>query len=146
MYILKWMFLLVIFWSSILGFPIDKLSIICIIITLYESKKLGILIPDLRFNFKILHYFIWLIKEIIVSSLQVTKHIWSFNINLISKYKDIEFKNLSEEKLVILANSITITPGTLVISQKDNSLLVHALDYNNFPEDDFIMYKKVKNL
>ena len=34
----------------------------------------------------------------------------------------------SETARVILANSITLTPGTITVSMTDNDLLVHCLD------------------
>ena len=49
--------------------------------------------------------------------------------------------------MVIYANSITLTPGTVTLSTEDNKLLVHALDIR-FMKDlqDGIMDKTIEGI
>lgn len=78
---------------------------------------------------KILHYIIWLVKEILISALTVTKIIWSKKIDQISPTMDfIPAKLKSNIAKVIYANSITLTPGTISIFLDKNKILVHSLN------------------
>ncbi len=73
-------------------------------------------------------YFFWLLKEIIKSSISIIRIIWSTELKVNPSFSWIETKQNSEVGITIYANSITITPGTLIAKIHDNMLLVHALE------------------
>ena len=75
-----------------------------------------------------LYYFLWLLKEIARSSINVTKIIWSRNLKLNPKADWIHTKLKADIKKVIYANSITLTPGTVTINLEDDKLFVHSLE------------------
>ena len=81
---------------------------------------------DLNF-FAFLKYFLWLLKEIILSSLEVCKAI----IFTESRVKPclITFKCnfINPMATVLLTNSIILTPGTVTVDVKDDVFTVHAL-------------------
>ncbi|UOD50444.1 Na+/H+ antiporter subunit E [Orrella daihaiensis] len=79
-------------------------------------------------GFKVITYWAWLLKEIVVSSLQVTKIVLSPSMPISPKVVQVQSKSKGEVRQVIFGNSITLTPGTLTTDLDDNGLVtVHAL-------------------
>ena len=53
----------------------------------------------------------------------------------------------SEAARVVLANSITLTPGTLTVSLEENDLLIHALDRNMAREvDESVFVRQLRRM
>lgn len=78
----------------------------------------------------------WLTKEIIKSNLEVTKIVLAPNLKLQRNLIDVVATPKTELGRVILANSITLTPGTVSVSMQENSrILVHALSFEGAEED-----------
>lgn len=74
-----------------------------------------------------LKYFLWLLKEIVLATMVVTKIIWSrrCNVDDVIEFIPIDLKqNISK---VFLANSITLTPGTITVFLDNDKILVHSL-------------------
>lgn len=80
-------------------------------------------------------FVIYLIKEIIVSNLAVTKIILSPKMELHRNMFEVEAHQKTEIGNVILANSITLTPGTVSVSMSEGKILVHALSFEGAQED-----------
>jgi multicomponent Na+:H+ antiporter subunit E len=72
-------------------------------------------------------YYVWLIKEIVLSNLQVVKHIWLGNKSISPTFVTITASQKSEIGRIIYANSITLTPGTVSVDLDGDQILVHAL-------------------
>lgn len=113
------------------------------------------LIPDkIYLNYHCLLYFVWLIKEIFASSLAVMKIIWSKNLNIKPVFEWISAEQQNEVGLVIYANSITLTPGTVTIDIANDMLLIHALEQqsidnlkqNNLKQNSLSMSKRVQKI
>jgi multicomponent Na+:H+ antiporter subunit E len=86
---------------------------------------------ELRFYRKLpqyIRYVAVLVKEIILANLTVCRMILTrkeiMEPVLVRVYTDLK----TETARVILANSITLTPGTITVSLTGNELLVHCLD------------------
>lgn len=77
----------------------------------------------------------WLAKEIVVSNIQVAKIILSPAMPLRRNLVRIPADQKSEIGRVILANSITLTPGTVSIHLQDKEVLVHGLSVHGTAED-----------
>lgn len=81
-----------------------------------------------RQSFRILQYIFVLIREIIKANVTTISMIIS------SKYEIepviVHFKTRLKTKTarVVLANSITLTPGTITVSLEEDELVVHCLD------------------
>jgi len=69
----------------------------------------------------------WLTKEIIFSNLMVAKIILSRKMPLKRKMVEITTNQKTALGRVILANSITLTPGTVSIDVHDGKIVIHAL-------------------
>lgn len=72
-------------------------------------------------------YFPWLFWEIAKANIDVAKVILSRRMPLGAAMITTKGSQRSELGLVIYANSITLTPGTVTIAVDDNILTVHAL-------------------
>ncbi|MBF0255491.1 MAG: Na+/H+ antiporter subunit E [Gammaproteobacteria bacterium] len=81
----------------------------------------------LHFGLAIIPYWAWLMKELLLSNLDVIKRIWLGNNHIHPVVKRLPVSQKSDMCQVIYANSITLTPGTVTIDLDDNSVLVHAL-------------------
>jgi multicomponent Na+:H+ antiporter subunit E len=81
----------------------------------------------LRFNFRMLGFWAWLLKEIVISSVQVSRVVLSRNLHLSTRVVTLDASRLSPVDQVVLGNAITLTPGTLTLDASNGRLLVHAL-------------------
>lgn len=82
----------------------------------------------IHLGFKVISYWAWLMKEIVVSSLQVTRIVLSPALRISPTVVQVQSKSRGEVRQVIFANSITLTPGTLTTDLDENGLITaHAL-------------------
>lgn len=73
-------------------------------------------------------YLYYLMKEIILANLTVTRLILTRKEEMEPVLVHVHADLKSETARVILANSITLTPGTITVSLTEDKLLVHCLD------------------
>lgn len=95
-------------------------------------------------TFRILRYLGYLIGEVVKSAFAVLKLIWSPR--LIPEPKLISFRTglRTDAGKVVLADSITLTPGTITVNVQGDRMLVHCLDASfAMEEGDFEMEKRV---
>lgn len=81
----------------------------------------------MNFSFRLVRYWLWLAWEILISSLKVTQIALSPRLPISPTVVDIEAKSTDAVDMVILGNSITLTPGTLALDVYEGRILVHAL-------------------
>lgn len=79
----------------------------------------------------LVNYWPWLIKEIFKSAWDVTKRILDPKLPISPTLKRFTPSQKSELGIVIHANSITLTPGTISIEVDRGEFLVHALTEEN---------------
>ena len=89
----------------------------------YFDKEIYALTISLR----LLTYWGWLIKEIVMSSLAVTKVVLNPRLPISARYIELRSSSPGLIGQVIFANSITLTPGTLTLDLHQGELKVHAL-------------------
>ena len=65
--------------------------------------------------------------EIIKSNIDVTKRVWCGKKSISPTLITIKADQKTEVGRVLYANSITMTPGTITLSVRDNKIEVHAL-------------------
>ena len=122
------------FWMINSGY-LEPFFIICgiisIIITLYfvyrmktqDKEQFPLIMPTLRLP----GYLIWMMGEIIKSNIDVTKRVWCGKKSISPTLITIKADQKTEVGRVLYANSITMTPGTITLSVRDNKIEVHAL-------------------
>ena len=88
--------------------------------------------------FRFLHifeYWGWLLWQIFLSNVDVTRRIWSRQLNIKPTLRRVTATPDTELGRVIYANSITLTPGTTTINFTPNDeILVHALHEDSLEE------------
>jgi multicomponent Na+:H+ antiporter subunit E len=72
-------------------------------------------------------YLPWLVKEIVLSNLHVARVILSPSMPIRPRVLRVHCTQASDMAKVVYANSITLTPGTITLDLRGDSLLVHAL-------------------
>ena len=80
-------------------------------------------------------YALWLGKEIIVANIEVTKTILDKNLPIQPKMVRVKASQRTELGRVILANSITLTPGTVSVDMQGDRIWVHALSHEGAEDD-----------
>jgi len=83
----------------------------------------------------ILSYWSWLLKQIFLSNVDVTRRVLSRNLNIKPTLRRVTATPNTEIGRVIYANSITLTPGTTAINfSVDGDIIVHALHEDSLRE------------
>ncbi len=77
----------------------------------------------------------WLFKEIVISNINVAKIILSPKMNLKRNVVTVPAGPQSELGKVMLANAITLTPGTISVKMEGDEIMVHALSFEGAAED-----------
>ncbi|OEU48467.1 MAG: cation transporter [Desulfobulbaceae bacterium S5133MH15] len=81
----------------------------------------------LELTFTIPMYWLWLIKEVTVANIAVARCVWKGADSISPSVIKVKANQKTDLGIVIYANSITLTPGTVSIDLEDNEITVHAL-------------------
>ena len=73
-------------------------------------------------------YLLVLLKNLVISNLSITKKILSKDMKLSPAIIAIKTDLKSDWKKLLLANSITLTPGTLTLDIKGDTLYIHTIE------------------
>ena len=101
----------------------------CLLIT-YLAQRMGFFDEDifaLRVGPRLLRYWIWLAKEIVRSSIEVARVVIDPRLPISPQVVEIEATARHPVYQAILANSITLTPGTLALDVHRGVIKVHTL-------------------
>ena len=82
---------------------------------------------DLGFWLRLLLYIPWLLKEIVVANLEVARVILSPRMPISPQMLRVPCGPKTPLGQALYANSITLTPGTITLDLRNDSVLVHAL-------------------
>ena len=98
----------------------------------YSPKKEWAIVRRLP---RIIGYFLYLVKEVFLSAWATIKLVWSPKLV-------VEPETLPGK--VVLANSITMTPGTITVDMHDDLFLIHCLDTSfDVGKEGFEMERRV---
>ncbi len=81
----------------------------------------------LNLTFSIPTYWIWLIKEVVISNFDVAGRVWRGNESISPRLITVTAHQKTDIAKVIYANSITLTPGTVSADLEGDQITVHAL-------------------
>ncbi len=81
----------------------------------------------LELTFTIPMYWVWLIKEVVMANIAVTRCVWAGEKSISPSLIKVQADQKTDLGIVIYANSITLTPGTISVDVNDNIITVHAL-------------------
>lgn len=103
----------------------------CAIAVKLFSRRLNAIAQEsdvLVLNWKrVVAYYPWLVKEITVAAWDVSKRILNPRLPISPALVEIVPSQKTDVGLVIHANSITLTPGTISVEVEHGRFLVHAL-------------------
>jgi len=81
----------------------------------------------LNLTFTIPIYCLWLLKEIFKSNIAVARCVWQGKDSITPRVLKVTADQKTDLGVVIYANSITMTPGTVSIDLEGSEITVHAL-------------------
>ncbi len=81
----------------------------------------------LNLTFTVPIYCLWLLKEIVQSNIAVARCVWKGVDSINPSVLKVTAGQKSDLGVVIYANSITMTPGTVSMDLEDREITVHAL-------------------
>ncbi|MCD4819814.1 MAG: Na+/H+ antiporter subunit E [Candidatus Cloacimonetes bacterium] len=126
--------ILCIFWILFAGKEFNELIlgfVASLIITILFYKK-AFIFGEFNLNPKAIAYFVFyifiLLIEIIKSNIAVAKLVIQPTLPINPGIVKVKTKLKSRLGRIILANSITLTPGTLTIETKDDEFYIHWID------------------
>lgn len=117
-------------WSGMYKPLLLGLGAFSCVLTVYLASRMGYFksgVYALQFSFGLLAYWLWLLREIVLSSIEVAQVVLARKLDLSTRVVAVDVKELQPVDQVILGNSITLTPGTLTLEIENDRLLVHAL-------------------
>ena len=104
------------------------LGLICSFAVAWVNSGHSPFVPKFRLWFRILLYLPWLFYKIVESSLHLSKLILHPALPIAPQLISVELKLRHRAAVVLLGNSITLTPGTITAEVDSNKLIVHAMD------------------
>jgi multicomponent Na+:H+ antiporter subunit E len=88
-------------------------------------------VPKFRLWLRVFLYLPWLFYKIVQSSLHLSKLILHPALPITPHMISVESKLRHHAAVVLLGNSITLTPGTITVEVDGSNLIVHAMDKND---------------
>lgn len=118
-------------WSGLFKPLLVGLGALSSVLTLWILHRMGAF-RDETFTFpvgpRMIGFWAWLAKEIVISSIQVMRITLSPTIRVSPRVVELDVGDLRPVDQVLLGNAITLTPGTLTLDVHNNRLLVHAVN------------------
>lgn len=106
------------------------LGVVSCLVIVYLALRMDVVDHEahpIHLTMRIVGYWIWLLKEIWHSGIDVTKCVLFPGSSVNPSLLQVKTTQTSELGQVVYANSITLTPGTFTIRVFDDQILAHAL-------------------
>ena len=117
-------------WSGMFKPLLLGLGVLSCGLTMYVLQRMGYFGNEtfaFRYSPRLLGFWAWLGKEVVVSSLEVARVVLAPRIDVQPQTVKLDVSDLDPVDQALLGNSITLTPGTLTLDVHDGGMLVHAL-------------------
>jgi len=116
-------------WSGIYKPLLLSLGAFSCVLSVYLAYRMGFFRHKaiLRVVPRLPAYWWWVLREIIKSSIDVAKIIVKPDLQISPVLVKLQAQTQSQESQVILANAITLSPGTVTLDLHEGKLLVHCL-------------------
>lgn len=115
-------------------FILGAISLVVVLAVASRMKVIDEESQPLHLTRSIPSYYMWLLKELVMSNVKVVSTIWQGNLQLRPALATVKMSHLSDMGKVIYANSISLTPGTVTTDVTENSITVHALDQSSIAD------------
>lgn len=117
-------------WSGIYKPLLLALGVVSCVLTVYLKHRMQYFETELfalRFSRRLLSYWLWLSKEVVKSSVDVARIVLTPSLPISPEVVTVKASSEQAVDQAILANSITLTPGTLALDVFEGEITVHAL-------------------
>ena len=117
-------------WSGIYKPLLLGLGLFSCVLTIYIKNRMDYFETEvfaLHFGRRLIGYWLWLAKEVVKSSFDVARIVLSPSLPISPQVVTIKASCEHPVDQAILANSITLTPGTLALDVHNGEITVHAL-------------------
>ena len=117
-------------WSGIYKPLLLGLGLFSCLLTIYIKHRMQYFETEvfaLSFGRRLIGYWLWLATEVVKSSLDVARIVLSPSLPISPQVVKIKASCEHPVDQAILANSITLTPGTLALDVHEGEITVHAL-------------------
>lgn len=117
-------------WSGIYKPLLLGLGLFSVVLTIYVKYRMEYFQTEvfaLQFGRRLIGYWLWLAKEVVKSSLDVARIIVTPSLPISPQVMTIKASCENPVDQATLANSITLTPGTLALDVYNGEITVHAL-------------------
>jgi len=139
---LRFIVTMTILWLLLSGFfktqmlILGALSVLIVVGFAFRMRVLEHRGQPLYFRFvHIIGYWFWLLWQIMLSNIDVTKRVWSRTLDIKPQLRRLSNTPATEMGRVVYANSITLTPGTTTLNFSSNDeIIVHALHEDSLEE------------
>ena len=120
-----WLLLSGYFDALLLGF-----GLLSCLLSVWTAAAMGIIDREghpIHLLPRTLTYWPWLLYQIVMANIDVTRRILDPKLPISPTMVRIDGRRFSDLGMVVYANSITLTPGTLATSLNDNEIEIHSL-------------------
>jgi multicomponent Na+:H+ antiporter subunit E len=116
-------------WSGIYKPLLLWLGAFSCLLSLYIAHRVGFFKQSTGLHLlpRLPRFSLWLLVEIVKSSLEVVRLVLDPKLPISPTVVEIDAEPQDDVGQVILANSVTLTPGTVALDVFDNRLLVHCI-------------------
>ena len=97
-------------------------------------------VPKFRLWFRFLLYLPWLFCKIVQSSLNLSKLIFHPALPISPQLIFVNSKLRHRAAIVLLGNSLTLTPGTITAEVNRNNLIIHSMG-----KDDDVIIRQIES-
>ena len=121
------------FWLLLSGYylplllSLGGLSVLIVVWLHRRMDKVDAEPITIRPGFRLVHYIVWLLGQVVVSNIDVARRIWDPKLPIQPRWEKLNTKVNSGLEKTVYANSITLTPGTLTTDVTDDHFMIHTL-------------------
>ncbi|MCF8462454.1 MAG: Na+/H+ antiporter subunit E [Rickettsiaceae bacterium] len=121
----------ILFWLIVKSIPHNFLDIVFLVVcvgNLYLFANKYRLLTTFKPTMNLLYYLVNLIVDIYSAAIAVSKIIWRKDMHISDNFMVIKASKVNNKTVnSLIANYITLTPGTYTVSIDDNIFLIHCL-------------------
>lgn len=116
-------------WSGLYKPLVMGLGAFSCVLSTYLAYRMGFFRRRVSFKLfiRLPSYWLWLLREIVVSSLEVAKLIMKPSLPICPSVVLLKSEAQTDVGQVIFGNSIILSPGTVTLDATEGQLLVHCL-------------------
>ena len=117
-------------WGGLYKTPVLQLGILSCVLVAWLMMRMaepGQQKYSWRLLYRLPHYWLWLLWQMVISNLQVLRLVLGPRSALSPVIVEVDAQASNKFALALLGNSITLTPGTLTIDIDGNRIIAHCL-------------------